>query len=176
MPTDSIARMATKKSQTKPAPPPEAIALDQAIKRQRLKKAAIAEHLDVHPSYVSQMVSGLRPVPADMAVPLAKLLDADPKLISKAFREVQSSGGNVVPFRTPGEADDRPYELVIARLENDVHALNLALGALASVMVVHRPAEAADAAATLRRLVPAKFLGKGFVHELIALLEKQPKH
>lgn len=168
--------MPTKKSQHKPAPPPEAAALAKAIAAQKLKQAAIAEHLDVHPSLISQWVSGVRPVPADKAVPLGKLIDADPKRISRQFREVQSSGGNVVPFRAAGEKDERPYDLVIARLENDVHALNLALGALASVMVVHRPAEASDVASTLRRMVPAKFQDKGFVSELISLLEKQPKH
>lgn len=171
---DSIANMTTHQRTVKPRPP-EAVALEAAIKASKMKKAAIAEQMDVHPSFISQWCAGTRPVPADKAVRLGKLLGVDPKQISAAFREVQASVGNVVQLKTEGR-DSRPYELVISRLENDVHALNLALGALASVMVVHRPAEAADAASALRRLVPGKFQDKGFVHELIALLEKQPKH
>lgn len=169
---DSIANMPKS-----PAPtPPEARILATAIDSCRMTKAAIADQIGVSPSMVSQWVSGHRPVPADKASPLAKLIGADPTTISRAFREVSdSSEGNVVPIRQNMELDQRDQSLVIARLENDVHALNLAVGALTAVMVTHRPAEAADAAAALRRRVPAKFRDRGFVHELIALLDKAGK-
>ena len=49
------------------------------------------------------------------------------------------------------------------------------LDALTAAMVSHRPAEARDVAAALRRRVPAKFRDKGFLSELVAMLEKAGK-
>lgn len=168
--TNSIAAM------SKAPSTPEAAALSDGIRSASITKAAIADHMDVSPGMVSQWCSGHRPVPADKATRLAKLLGLDPRQISAAFRGVSdSSEGNVVPLRRDQPLDPRSQELVIARLENDVHALNIAVGTLAAVMVSHRPAEALDAVAALRRRVPAKFQDRGFVHELIALLDKAAK-
>lgn len=79
------------------------------------------------------------------------------------------SAGNVVPLH---KAAEREPDLAIARLENDVHALNLALGSLVAAMVSHRPTEAEDVAATLRRRVPAKFQDQGLLSELLAVLDR----
>lgn len=159
----------------KPAAPStsEARILSTAIESARITKAAIAEHLRVTPATVSQWASGHRPVPADKAARLGMLVNAQPETLSRAYRELsESNAGNVVPVRQSTEVDQRDPALVIARLENDIHALNLAVGALTAVMVAHRPAEASDAAAALRRRVPAKFRDRGLVHELIELLDK----
>lgn len=78
--------------------------------------------------------------------------------------------GNVVALRkTPDTVSEG---LAISRLENDVHVLNLALGALAAAMADHRPTEARDVAKALRRNVPAKFRDQGMLAELIAVLDK----
>lgn len=160
-----------------PAPPktPEARILRAAVEASGLTHAAIAEHLGgVEPSLISQWCSGHRPVPAGKAVKLASLVGANPAEISAAYREVQqSAGGNVIPqpART-GARDERDSGLVIARLENDVHALSLALGALTAVMIRHRPAEAADVAQAMRRKIPAKFRDRGLIHELLVMLDK----
>lgn len=66
--------------------------------------------------------------------------------------------------------DDRSTDLKIARLENDVHVLNIALGALVATMVEHRPAEAQDAASALRKATPAKFLEGDLVQGLLEVL------
>lgn len=73
--------------------------------------------------------------------------------------------------------DERPDSLKIARLENDIHALNLALGAMASVMVHHRPAEASELAEALKAL-PKEFRNIGFaqaLHEELARAVRKRK-
>jgi hypothetical protein len=70
-----------------------------------------------------------------------------------------------------GKADDRSTDLKIARLENDVHVLNIVLGTLVATMVDHRPAEAQDAAAALKKATPAKYLEGDLIQGLIEVLE-----
>lgn len=82
----------------------------------------------------------------------------------------QDTTSNVVPIRN--ELNFPAPDLQIARLENDIHALNLAIGSLVSVMVNHRPAEAGDVAGALRRQVPEKFRDQGLLSELLAVLDK----
>jgi hypothetical protein len=75
--------------------------------------------------------------------------------------------------RAPREqADERSSGLQIARLENDIHAINMALGTLMATMVEHRPAEAVEAAAALRKKSPKEYVDQGLILELIEVLEK----
>jgi DNA-binding transcriptional regulator YdaS (Cro superfamily) len=147
-----------------------------AISASELSKAAIADVLGVSPSLVSQWASGHRPVPADKAAPLAKLIALSPQEVSAAYRQVQQSQeGNMLARRAHSESEPMSSDEAIRRLDRELHAVHLAIGALASVMVVHRPAEAAEAASALRRRVPAKLRESGLVHELIELLDKSGK-
>lgn len=151
-----------------PRPTAESRRIAAAIDKSEMSKAALADAVGVTPSAVSQWASGHRPVPADKAPKLARLLGMDPSDVSAAFRQVsESSHGSAVPLRAD-QTDDQG--LIIARLQNDVHALNMALGALASVMVMHRPAEALEVSSALRRQVPKKYRDQGMVAELIELL------
>lgn len=170
--TRSIANMPKRPAQPRT---PEARILRAAVEASGLTHAAIAEHLGgFDPSVISQWCIGHRPVPANKAVKLASLVGANPAEISAAYREVQQSvGGNVVPVPAQtGARDERDMGLVIARLENDVHALSLALGALAAVMVRHRPAEAADVAQAMRKRIPVKYRDGGLIRELLVMLDK----
>ena len=162
------------KAPASPIPTPESRAIAAAIERASISRAAIAERMDVSPGMVSQWASGRRPVAADRAPKLAAILGLDPKQISADYRDVESAQGNVIPMRKAEQPmDTRETSLAIARLENDMHALNLAIAALVTVMVSHRPAEAADVMAMIRRRVPAKFRDKGLLGELLAALEKR---
>lgn len=156
-------------------PTKESRALTAAIKQARMTKAAVAEHLDVTPSLVSQWTSGYRPVSPEKAILLAKLLDVPPAAISASMRGIQlASSGGAEPEPMPeGEHHDQAQQ--IFTLQNDIHALNMALGALLAVMAVHRPPEASDLAGALRRQIPAKFRDRGLIRELLALLDKAPQ-
>lgn len=136
-------------------------------------KSAVAKHMGVSDGLIYQWASGRRPVPAHQAPRLAKCLGvSDPAAVSAAYAKVQQSTiGNVVPMPNAKDADQRRSDLVIARLENDVDSLRFALAAMTAVMKAHRPTEAADAAKTIRRRVPAKFVNQGFLHELLQVLE-----
>lgn len=86
---------------------------------------------------------------------------------------MQIQASNVVPLRmADGTTEERRHDLVIARLENDVDSLRYALGAVMTVMAVHRPAEGADVAKALRKHVPAKFVKQGYIAELLAVLDR----
>jgi predicted transcriptional regulator len=173
-------------------PTKESRALAAAIAESGLTKAAIAEQLDVSPGMVSQWASGHRPVSFGQALGLSAILRiADPASISAAFAELQDqleasnagatvSDGQVTKRRVKslgrmpaisGMSDVDP-ELAIHRLENDVYALNLALGALTSVMVAHRPAEAQAAAAAMKRNIPSSYRDTGLIQQLISVLER----
>lgn len=67
---------------------------------------------------------------------------------------------------------DDADEQRITRLENDIHALNLALSALTAVMVLHRPAEALAAAESVRKLAPSNYQDRGLIGELLEVLEQ----
>lgn len=153
----------------------EALALKAAIKNSGLKNAPIAEHLGVSEGLISQWTTGHRPVSPDKAGKLAKLLGVDPSSISPGFASVLAIQDDSVA-RLP-QLNDKPLrsDLVIARLENDIDALRYAVAALVSTMTIHRPAEAADAARALRRMVPARFRESGLVHELATILERAGK-
>lgn len=172
---NSIANM-PKKTTPAPSPTPESRAFKAALDSCGMTQAAYSEALGVSSSLVAQWASGHRPIPAKRAQRAGELAGIDPRAISASYREVsESSGGNVVPIRRGQPIDERDSSLAIARLENDVHALNLAVGALAAAMVSHRPAEARDVAALIRRKAPAKFRDQGYLGALIAMLEKAGK-
>lgn len=154
----------------------EALALKAAIKHSGLKNGPIAEHLGVSEGLISQWTTGHRPVPADKARPLAKLLGVkDPGLLSAAFNLTMAVHDEGVAYLPALKDRAMRPDLVIARLENDIDALRYTVAALVATMTVHRPAEAADAARALRRMVPARFRESGLVHELASILERAEK-
>ncbi|MDQ7996094.1 MAG: helix-turn-helix transcriptional regulator [Luteibacter sp.] len=155
-------------------PPREALTLAAAMNARRLSKVFVADQLGVTPAAVSQWASGHRPVPPEKAVKLADVVGTEPHLISARYAELQTNeSGNVVPIRQAADgADERRNDLVIARLENDVDSLRYALGALVTVMTVHRPAEGAAVAKAIRKHVPVKFVKQGYVAELLGVLDK----
>lgn len=165
---NSIANMPTKP----PTPTRQSMALDAAIKRSGLTKAAISVHMGVSPGMVSQWVTGSRPVPAEKAQRLGDYLDVEPAKISAKFAQHWVPSGNVVPLRQAGGEDALRPDLVIARLENDIDSLRYGMAALIAAMTVHRPAEAADVAKTIRKSVPQKFVRQGYLHELLQALDK----
>lgn len=172
---NSIASMSTKKPA--PSPTKQSLVLKSAFDAAGLSQAAIARKLDVSPGLVWQWLNGNTPVPANKAVRLGEIVSADPRRISTAYADVhQHEPGNVVPISAPSSGDEaRRPDLVIARLENDVTALNYALAALIATMTAHRPAEARDAASTIRKAVPAKFRDKGLLHELLQTMDRAGK-
>jgi transcriptional regulator with XRE-family HTH domain len=153
-------------------PPKEALALSAAMTARGLKKAAIADQLGVTAGAVSQWASGHRPVPPDKASRLGDIVGLDPSELSVKYAEMKVHESNVVPVRNVSGDDERRHDLVIARLENDVDSLRYALGALVTVMTVHRPAEGAAVAKAIRKHVPAKFVKQGYVSELLAVLDR----
>lgn len=154
-------------------PSKEALTLAAAMTARGLKKAAVAEQLGVTPAAVSQWASGHRPVPPEKATKLAEIVGSEPSLLSARYAEMQLHESNVVPLRqADGATDERRHDLVIARLENDVDSLRYALGAIMTVMAVHRPTEGADVAKALRKHVPAKFVKQGYIAELLAVLDR----
>jgi len=154
----------------------ETLTLVDAFRRSGLSQAAAAAAVGVSPANFRQWLQGMRPVPPDKAPKLAQMLDVSPEAISEKYARVaQNDFGNVVPLRRGDEQDVRRTDLAINRVENDVDALRYALAGLVSVMVIHRPAEAADAATAIRRSVPKKFLERGFVYELLQVLDATGK-
>jgi DNA-binding transcriptional regulator YdaS (Cro superfamily) len=154
---------------------PEGRAITAAIESGEHVKAVIAEQMGVSPGLVSQWASGKTKVTAKQAPKLAKMLGVEPQTISKEFREfaaLQPAGTKAESCR---DGDHRDYGPAVEGLERDVHALGLALGIMATVMVRHRPAEAAEAVAVMRRRVPVEFRETGVVQTLIELLEKAEK-
>jgi hypothetical protein len=158
-------------------PTKEALRLKASIDASDYTQAQVAANLEVDPTLVSQWCSSRRPVALEKAKPLADMLGIqDPGQISKAWRDAYQAGvGQVAPKLAEVEDDSRRPDLVIARLENDVHSLSLAIATMVSVMVVHRPAEAADAAEAMRKRIPRKWRDKGLIAELLTALDLAPK-
>lgn len=173
---DSIANM-TKKTIT-PTPTRESRALAAAISDSGMTKAAIAEQIGVSPGLVSQWASGYRPIAPEHAPALGTLLRIDPASISNGFAKIVQTGavvaigGKSTPVGATSQQPVEDSDLAIARLQNDVHALTLALGSLTAVMVGHRPAEAQAVAAAMRRNVPAKYQDTGLIQQLLSMLDK----
>lgn len=151
-------------SKVSPTTTAESRLIAAKIKALGITKAAIAKALGLDPSFVSHWASGHRPVPARYARPLAEQLGVAPEQISAAYSDVSGAQLGVLPAAVSPE-------LEVARLQNDVHALNLALASIVVVMTRHRPAEAKDAAAAIRAKVPRKFRDLGLVHELLKTLD-----
>lgn len=133
-----------------------------------LTEEGVGAIVGVSQGQISHWTSGRLPVPAKRALKLAAALSIDdPGEISVAYRDVVSRAK-----AAPPGVDERRPDLMIARLENDIDALRYALGAIVTAMTAHRPAEAGDVARALRKHVPAKFVKRGYVHELLSVLEK----
>lgn len=167
--SNSIASMATKTTNSSR----EFLALKAAFEATGIKKAALARKVGVASALVWQWLDGRTPVPADKAVRVAEALSTDPKRISAAYAEVAANEpSSALPDISPARIDERRPELVIARLENDIHALSYAVSALIAATTSHRPVEARALAGAIRRRVPAKFRDKGLVHELLVTLDR----
>lgn len=67
-------------------------AFARALENKKAKNTVIASLMGVHPSYVAQMKSGHRPMPADKAVSVAAILDVDPRAISEAYANLAEAG------------------------------------------------------------------------------------
>lgn len=149
----------------------EANAIAAAMVEQGLSNAAVAHHMGVSDGLVSQWKTGHRPVPAQHAPRLARMLNvADPSAISAQYAEVYSSQtGNAVALPVTIEGRD---DLSVPRLENAVDDLRYALAAITSAMILHRPAEARDVAKAIRKHVAAKRVRTGFLAELLRALDE----
>ena len=156
--------MAKTVTKTAPKPTAESLALKAALAA-RGKAAAkeLAELLEMEPSGISQWATARRPVPAKLAPAVADYLGVDPASISKQYAQVPPKAA---PAR--GEVSE---PLAISRLQNDVLAINYALAVLVGTMVRHRPAEAQEAAAALRKVAPARFRDMGLLKELLTTLD-----
>lgn len=164
---NSIANMAKKT----PKPTKESRILEAAINGSGMTKEAIAAVIGVSPGMVSQWSSGYRPVAPERAAALARAVGLDdPASISHGYAETVSSGS--AALKLDQVDNEAPTDLAIARLQNDVHALTMAIGSLTAVMVAHRPAEAQAVGAALRRNVPAKFRDQGMIRELLSVLDR----
>lgn len=141
-----------------------------------LTKAAIAEQIGVGPPMLYQWETGRRPVAPEKAAKVAQVLGIDdPGMISPGYAEslANAIGANALALKPSRSGPDAaPTDLAIARLQNDVHALSLALGAFTAVMVAHRPAEAQAVSAAVRRKIPAKWKDQGLIRELLEVLDK----
>lgn len=143
-----------------------------AIRASGMKASAVATAVGVAPSVLSQWSSGNRPVPADKAVPLSQALGVSPSDVSSQYRDVeqtQRAAGLLRPL------DNSPVDVErVQRISDDVQALHMMLGVLVSVMVRHRPAEASDAAASLRRALPPQLKDLPLLRRLAETLEARP--
>jgi len=147
--------------------------LAAAITNSGQKKKAIAEAARASAAELYQWETGRRPVPPERAAALARALGIEnPADISPGYAEITSTHGTLAVATRPGPSGNTQMDLAIANLQNEVHAMALALGAITAVMVAHRPTEARDVAAALRRNVPAKYREVGLIHELVQVLEK----
>ena len=159
-------------------PSKQALALAAAMAAGDHSKVAVAEYMGVTPGLVSQWATGRRPIPAERAARLAEFLGIEPKALSTKYEaisaQVANSSARTIRLHAPVDDERRP-DLTIARLENDIDSLRLAVGALVTVMTVHRPAEGEAVAKALRRNVPAKFVKQGYIAELLDVLERGAK-
>jgi transcriptional regulator with XRE-family HTH domain len=161
----------TKESRIVAAAVAEAMAKDPT-----LTKARLAEQAGVSAGMLYQWETGMRPVAPERAARAAQALSIeDPATISVGYAEslANAIGANALAL-APAKAgrESAPADLAIARLQNDVHALSVALGVMTAVMVAHRPAEAQAVAAAVRRKVPAKWKDQGLIRELLEVLDK----
>lgn len=133
-----------------------------------LTEESVGAQVGVSQGQISHWTGGRLPVPSGRAIKLASALGIDdPSSISVAYRELQLQAAR-------GESighEMRP-DLEIARLQNDVESMRRVIAVMATVMMSHRPAEGASVVRALKKHVPVKFVRQGFVHELLATLEK----
>lgn len=162
----SIASMSTP-AKAKPAKSKESLSITAGIASSGMSKAAIAKRLGVDASFVSHWATGHRPVPAAYARPLGELIGLPPEAVSLAFAEI----GDGRPMPTANSDPTQRYAPVISAMQDDIRAINLALGILVATMARHRPAEARAAAAAMRKGIPKSIRDYGLVHELLKSIE-----
>lgn len=131
------------------------------------KLTDIAQRSGCSPAELYQWRAAIRTVPANKAQILASEIGLEPGAISAPFRKGRDLHGGETPNKAPAEVRLRV-------LQNDVIAIRYVLGPLFAVMLKHRPAEAKDLVAALRK-TPAEFQARnGLVHQLLAALD--PPH
>lgn len=119
--------------------------------------AKIAADAGCSAAELYQWRSGIRPVPPERAEALARALQSTPEKISPRYAGFP--------------AGERSREQVD---EAELQSLKVAISLLSSVMAVHRPIEAKDAASAIRTApnIPPRLLKKGsFLQELIRTLD-----
>lgn len=168
---NSIAAM-PKKTTPPAAPSKQALAFAGALRDAAISDAKLAAKLEVSPGLIYQWKKGIRPVPQHHAEAVGRELGVDPARISEDYASFLTAASNIVPMPRSSGGDERRHDLIIARLENDIDSLRFAMAALVSTMTIHRPAEAADVAKTIRKKVPQKFVRQGYLHELLQALDK----
>ncbi|WP_430544464.1 helix-turn-helix domain-containing protein [Stenotrophomonas maltophilia] len=99
----------------------EGRSIADAIARTGLTQAAVAERLDVTPSFISQFSTGMRPVPWDKAEALADVLGLQPQEISVEYARLMERFGTSQVARL--NADIVTSAIAVAR-----KALDLATG------------------------------------------------
>lgn len=128
----------------------------------------VAARLDVSGGMVSQWRRGYRPVAANHAVALAKLLQVDdPSDISPAWRDIYR---DVVDFYGLARNRERIMKSSadeLKELQRQIDELQLVLAANAVTMTEHRPAEARDFAALIRKRTTPQEARGGFVADLL---------
>jgi DNA-binding transcriptional regulator YdaS (Cro superfamily) len=150
------------KINTRPNPTAQSAAISGALRK--LGKGAgarLAASVGAAPAFVSQWATARRPVPPELAPGVAEFLGLRPEQVSAAYA------------RIPARGEPAPEALppAVARTPNDVRAINLALGALVVAMTKHRPTEAVDVAAAIRRIAPTEFREHGLLKELLTTLD-----
>lgn len=166
--TYSIANMATKPDKSTP----ESRRIKAAVKASGKPLAAVAESVGVSSGVLSQWAGGHRPVPAGRAVPLAQVLGLEPGAVSAQYRAVEDSQQGSALRRPRLVSEDEGSDTQIARLSNDFDAMKIAFGIMVASMVKHRPIEARESAAALRRHMPASLRDNGLLRELVEVLEQ----
>lgn len=150
-----------------PKPTRESLAISRALKaRGKGASAELADLIGKTPGTVSQWATARRPVPPDLAPLVADYLGLQPEVVSAAYARIPQRVGESAPIPYGGQL---PPE--VARAPQDIDAINMTLAVLVHTMVKHRPAEAADAAAAIRKMVPPAFRERGLIQELLTTLD-----
>jgi transcriptional regulator with XRE-family HTH domain len=134
-----------------------ASALFAAHKESGLSQATIARKLGVTPGAVRQWIAGERPVPAERARALGKLLRVSPAKISDSYASINP--------------DEKTASAMDGQVREEIDALQAVVGGLMAIAVVHRPLEAAAVAAAIRKEVPKKLRENHFLQKLLEALD-----
>lgn len=129
-------------------------------------QASFIKSGDINQGMLSLLLNGGKSFGEKQAAKLEAQHKMPPGYLVNALAPVEQS---------ESATDDRPTGLTVARLENDIDALTMIVGAVLTVMSHHRPAEAEELSEQLKKL-PAKFQDRGLLPALQkALAAPRPK-